>query len=134
MIETTISEVDGVRFYKNIKILEPDDTIGGFPVHYIPNRIADCDIEFMRAIKALCLKRVGVVFSMDAGQYAQSPMPFLAIKVAQFAIKTYWASIRWLYDNARFFKQIPVGECFSWRYFTPYAWYKKLGRGWKWLR
>ena len=130
MIETTISEVDGVRFYKNIKILEPDDTIGGMGVHYIPDRIAMRDDEFMRAIKAMGLKRVGRNIAIRGGSdaYAQFPVPYIGIKVVQILLRVYWNTIYWLYSNARFFKEIPPSECFSWRYFTPYTWYKKLRR------
>ena len=128
MIETTEDTIDGITFYKDIKILEPDDTIGGLPVHRISDRVIMRDDELMRAIKALGLKRVGRDIRHWGGceLYAQFPSPFIPIKVIQFTLRVYWAVIRWLYDNARVFKQIPVGECFSWRYFTPYVWYKKI--------
>jgi len=126
MIETTISEVDGVRFYKNVKVLEPDDTVGGLGVHLISWRLIDRAPELIQVIKLLGLRKVGEVLPMGADQYAQFPMPYLLIRVVQFTLRTYWATIRWLYDNARFFKQIPPPELFSWRYFTPYVWYREL--------
>ena len=128
MIETTISEVEGVRFYKNIRILGPDDTVGGMGVHIIPDRVMVRDPELMRAIRVLGLKRVGRDMCRAGGSelYAQFPMPYFAIKVVQFALKIYWATIRWLYDNARVFKQIPESECFSWKYFTLYVWYRGI--------
>lgn len=126
MIETTIDQVDGVTFYKNIRILEPDTTIGGMGVHYIPWMLTDRDPEFMRAIGVLGMRRVGESVSWRAGEYAQFPLPYLLIKLVQFALRIYWYSIRWLYDNARVFKQIPENQCFSWAYFTPYVWYKKI--------
>jgi len=130
MIETTISEVDGVRFYKDIKILEPDDTIGGFPVHYIPDRVRLRDPELMRAIKILGLRRVGRNAAIRGGSdaYAQFPRAYIGVKVVQLGLRIYWGIIYWLYSNARFFKEVPSSECFSWRYFTPYVWYKKLRR------
>lgn len=126
MIETTVDTIDGVQFLKNIRILEPDDTIGGMGVHSIAWRLTAQAPELMRAIRALGLRRVGEDFCRAADQYAQYPMPYLPIKVVRFALKVYWKTIRWLYDNARVFKQIPEGECFSWSYFTPYVWYKKI--------
>jgi len=126
MIETTIDHVDGVTFYKNIRILEPDDTIGGMGVHLISWRLIDQDPELMRAIKVLGLRKVGEDICVRADRYAQFPLPYLLIKLIQFALKIYWHSIRWLYDNARVFKQIPENQCFSWTYFTPYVWYRKI--------
>ncbi len=128
MIETTIREVDGVRFYENIKILEPDDTIGGFGVHYIPDRLRLHVPELMRAIKLLGLKKVGRNAAIMGGSdtYAQFPVFYIGVKVAYVLLKIYWGTVRWLYDNARFFKQIPESHPFSWSYFTPYVWYRRL--------
>jgi len=126
MIETTIDQVDGVTFYKNIRILEPDDTVGGMGVHLIPWRVIDQDPNLIRAIRAMGLRRVGEQPNYRVDLYAQFPLPFLSIKLVQFALKIYWHSIHWLYDNACVFKQIPESQCFSWSYFTPYVWYRKI--------
>ncbi|KKN71829.1 hypothetical protein LCGC14_0416830 [marine sediment metagenome] len=74
MIEVTISEIAGVRFYTDIKILEPDDKVGGFAVHGIPYKIVAQDAEFMRAIKAVGLRRVGRDVSCRVDLYAQFPV------------------------------------------------------------
>ncbi len=128
MIETTINEVDGVRFYSGIRILEPDDTIGGFSVHYISDRVAMREDAFMRGIKVLGLRKVGRDAAIEGGSdaYAQFPTPYIPIKVIQFLLRVHWNAVYWLYDNARVFKQIPEAECFSWKYFTPYTWYRKF--------
>lgn len=126
MIETTIDEVDGVQFLKDIRILEPDDTVGGMGVYRIDDKTAVWNPEVMRAIKVLGLRRVGRQVEWRANLYAQFPIPFLPIKLVQFALRVYWATIRFLYDNARVFKQIPPNQCFSWTYFTPYVWFRKL--------
>lgn len=128
MIEATIKEIDGVRFYSNIRILESDDTIGGFPIHYIPDRVSLQEPELIKAIKLLGLRKVGRNLVMCGGSdvYAQLPAPYIGVRIVQVLLRMYWGIIRWLYGNARFFKQVPEAECFSWRYFTPYAWFKKL--------
>lgn len=126
MIGATTRFVDGVQFIEGIRILEPDDTIGGIGVHLISWSIIDQAPEFMRAVKALGLRKVGEDICRAVDQYAPYPIPFLGIKLVQFALKVYWLSIWLLYDNARVFKQIPEGQCFSWSYFTPYVWYKGL--------
>ena len=125
MIETTVDTIDGVQFLKNVRILEPDDTVSGMGVHFIPDRATRYDHELMRAIRILGLRRVGRRVECMADLYAQFPVPFIGIKAVQFALRIYWVSIRWLYDNARVFKQIPENGCFSWKYFTPYTWFKK---------
>ena len=127
MIETTIREVGGVRFYENIRILEPDYKKFGIGLHWISDKLLmRGDTEFLRYIKAVGLRQVEHDPSMRACGYALYPMSYWRFKVVEFLFKCYWWSIRWVYDNARFFKQIPAGECFSWRYFTPYIWYKKM--------
>ncbi|KKN74709.1 hypothetical protein LCGC14_0387510 [marine sediment metagenome] len=130
MIVTTVKEIDGVKFLINIRILEPDDTIGGFPVHYISDRTTYRDTQFMLAVKLMGLKKVARAANIGGGSdaYAQFPIPFIGIKVTQFLLRIYWHIIYLLYSNARFFKEIPQGECFSWRYFTPYVWFKKPKR------
>ena len=60
MIEVTIKQIEGVRFINDIHILEPDETIGGLGVHRIDSRILETNAEFMRAIKAMGLKKVGL--------------------------------------------------------------------------
>ena len=129
MIETTVNTVDGVMFYENIRLLEPDETIGGMGIHWIPDRVVRDEPELIRAIRALGLKRVGFDYCRDSFEYAHFPMPYIPIRLVQFSLRVYWKTLRWVYDNARVFKQIPANECFSWRYFTPYVWYRGISKG-----
>ena len=126
MIEGTISQVDGVDFYTNIRILEPDEKIGGMGVHRITRDTREHNPEFMRSIRAMGLREVGYDLSYRSFLYAESTKSYITIKMVQFSLRLYWWNIRFLYDNARFFKKIPEGECFSWAYFTPYTWFKGL--------
>ena len=128
MIEVAVSEIEGVQFYTNIKILEPDEWIAGMGIHRIHNKVVRGESQFMRAIKVLGLRRVGEQPEYKAGIYAQFPLPYIPIKVIQSWLKIYWWVIRFLYDNARIFQQIPPMYPFSWAYFTPYTWYKRIFR------
>ena len=126
MITTMIDEVDGVRFYTNIKILEPDYRKFGVGLHWVSDRLIDNEPEVLRYLKAVGLRETEYDISMRAFGYAQYPLHYLHFKVVEFLFKRYWWCIRWLYDNARVFKQIPPNETFSWKYFTLYCWYKRL--------
>ena len=126
MIEVSVNEIDGVRFLRDIKILEPDKVEHGVGIHFIPLRCNYDDKEVLRAIRLLGLREVGFDLSRRAFEYAEYPMPFYWYKFVEFLLKAYWAVIRWLYDNARVFEQIPPNMQFGWSYFTPYVWYKKL--------
>ena len=128
MIETTINHVGGVIFYSNIRILEPDGKRYGVPVHYISQRLEEREPEVMVYLKSMGLRKVGYTPNIGGGsfEYAQYPKAYIAYKVLKRLWQVYWGLVRFLYDNARFFKQIPEDQCFSWRYFTPYVWYKNL--------
>ena len=125
MIETTIRTIEGVQFIENIRILESDDKLHGVPVHRINSRVLEND-ELMRTIKAKGLREVGYDCERDEALYAQFPVNFFKAIILNTLFAEYWAIVRWLYDNARVFKQIPPGTMFSWRYFTPYCWCLKL--------
>lgn len=135
MIEVSIDEIDGVRFYKNIRVLEADDKVNGVPVHNIL-RHWSLDGEFIRAIKALGMRKIGIDYYRDADLYVTSNLFAWQFKVNGLALKVYWVVVKWLYNNARFFKMIPPEERFSWRYFTPYCWYRaiKAKRIWEMIK
>lgn len=126
MIEVSINEVEGVRFIKNIRILDPDDTVAGMGVHRISLKLAMQSPELMKALKLLGLKKVGTDYPYRAYLYSQFPMPYLGIKIVQFGLVIYWATVRWLYKNARIFQEIPPNCPFSWTSFTPYVWYRGI--------
>tara|TARA_Y100000310_G_scaffold343107_1_gene449231 strand:- start:2835 stop:3221 length:387 start_codon:yes stop_codon:yes gene_type:complete len=126
VIETAIKTVDGVDFITNIRILEADDTIGGFSVHRISDCVIRREAHIMQAIKAMGFKRVGRDMRYRSDLYAQFPIPYIQIKIMQFVLRVYWNALWWLYDNARMFKEVSPTEAFSWKYFTPYVWYKKV--------
>lgn len=126
MIETTIRSVDDVNFISDIRILEPDGRRNGIRVHYISFRLEDNAPQLISAIHALGLRKVGEDFRRGVSLYAQYPLPWAFYKVIRGIMRVYWGCLCWLYDNARVFKQIPHQETFSWRYFTPYTWFKEL--------
>ena len=125
MIEITIRVVDGVRFYGNIRVLAPDIKRYGVGIHLLNESIVQ-DAELMRYLKIVGLKKVGYDFSLRSGEYTETTRSFLWYKAFNRFFVVYWWCIRWLYDNARVFKQIHEGTMFSWKYFTPYVWYKGL--------
>ena len=125
MIETTVDTIDGVQFLKDIRIVEPIEKRHGVPVELVSWRLADNNPEFIRALKLLGLKKIDFDPSYRADVYAKFPISYIRLKITMAALHTYWAIIRWLYNNARVFKQIPENGCFSWRYFTPYTWFNK---------
>lgn len=123
MIEIIMSQVNGVRLIKGIRILEPDDIIHGIPVHRVDSQRINQTIILM--IEAMGLRRVDFDLLRREYLYAAYPVYTMRYKVTAWLIKCYGYLILWLYDNARMFKQIPESEVFSWRYFTPYTWFKR---------
>ena len=125
MLLVTVDTVEGVQFIKDIQVAEPDEIYMGVPVHRVPEEW----LEAIRAIKAMGFRKVGVAeYCFQQDLYTQGRFSFLRAKVTHFLFRVYWAAIKWLYDNARVFKQIPAGSPFSWSYFTPYCWYLSLKR------
>ena len=124
MIEVTVDEVDGVKFLKNVCILEPDQIINGVGVHRVYPRDG-----LDRTLRLLGLRKVGVDYNYRAYLYVVYPTSYFRFKVTEGLLKVYWRSIRWLYDNARVFKAIPSSQPFSWAYFTPYVWCRACKSG-----
>ena len=123
MIEVTVKNMEGVTFYSKVRVLEPDFYRNGVGVHRVSR---DTDKELIFALRALGLRKVDYDASYHEDLYVAFPISYLRYKVVEAVFKVYWHVIRWLYDNMRFFKQIPREERFSWRYFTPYCWYRRI--------
>ena len=126
MIEIIEREVEGVRFIVDLKIQEPDFKVGGVGVHRVSQRFigdSSCNPE------SWGLRKVGYDASWRAFEYAAKG--YLLVKLIRVVNKAYWHTLRFLYDNVRMFKQIPGGEAFSWRYFTPYVWGGEFYESWQ---
>ena len=121
MIEITTDEIEGVKF---IKLVEPIERRCG--VEKVSCRLLTSEMEF--ALKINGFRRGEFIPFMDAYEYIQYPLPYYWYRTVNFILKGYWKALKFLYDNARLFKQIPEGECFSWRYFTPYVWFKNKSK------
>lgn len=127
MIEVTAKEVDGVRFIDKIKIVSWEKR-NGLPVQLVDDRTWR-EPEVKRMLKMLMLEEVDFDFCCRIHIYAQRPVNDICYKVILLGIHLYWKTIRFIYDNGRVFKQIPEEQMFSWRYFTPYVWYRRIKDG-----
>ena len=125
MIEATESCIDGVRFIDNIRFCEPYLYENGVKVERVSERLLIEGRHIDLMLKALGLRRVGWDYCYRSAVYAHYPIGYVQYKAVRFLLQGYWRTIKFLYSNARMFKQIPEAECFSWRYFTPYTWFKK---------
>jgi hypothetical protein len=125
MIIVKTDMVDGVAFL-TFEIKEPYEEYHGVPVEKVSRRIKSQELDTF--LKASRLYLIGSDEAYDADIYAVYPMGYIRAKAIHTLYPLYWKLIRWLYDNARFFKQIPEGERFSWKYATVYVWYRKLVR------
>lgn len=131
MIETTEAVNDeGIRFLGKIRFCEPYDYENGVRVEKVTRRFLEQSPELSHILRTLGLRKVGFDFCYDANVYAHYPMGYVQYKVTHHLFTGYWWLVRFLYNNARIFQQIPPAECFSWRYFAPYVWIKKLGNKW----
>ncbi len=127
MIEVKAKYVDGVQFVNNVRITPPYEYEKGVRVEIVDRRMGK-ETEVLKVLRSLGLKQVGTDLSRRADIYASYPVNFIRYKITMFLWKSYWLSVWWLYDNTRMFKQIPAGEIFSLRYFTPYCWWIFLKR------
>lgn len=123
MITTTVSQVDGLNFIVDVKLEPPFEYRNGVRVELVSSRVLVEAPECKLILTALGFELVDFDLVTDSYIYAQLPYRFIQYKVVSFLLRFYWWSIRFLYNNARMFKQIPQGERFSWRYFTPYVWF-----------
>ena len=128
MIESTIETIDGVHFLKDARFVEPYEYENGVRVERITQRLLDRSPETEGLLLIMGMRKVGVDPCFDADIYARYPMGYFIYRTIHHLLKGYWWVLRFLYNNARIFQQIQAGECFSWRYFTPYVWIRKLQR------
>ena len=127
MIETTEAINDeGVRFISKIRFVEPYEYENGVRVEKVERRQIEQEPEAALLLNSLGLKRVGFDDCWDAYIYALYPIGYVQYKVVQHILTGYYWLVKFLYNNARMFQQIPVGTQFSWKYFTPYAWLRRL--------
>ncbi len=127
MIETTEAINDeGVRFCSKVEFVEPYEYKNGVRIEKVSIRLHDRVPETVLLLNSLGLRRVGIDPCYDAYIYASYPLGYIQYKLIRHLLTGYWWLMKFLYNNARMFKQIPPAECFSWRYFTPYTWVKKL--------
>jgi len=123
MIESTIDEAEGVRFI-HTSLVPPYETRNGIKIERIIEKLMFTP-EVMGVVKQLGLKYVGYDVETDCGLYTHTWLGSIQYRCTKKIIGCYWRVIRFLYLNARMFQIIPEGECFSSRYFTPYAWGRK---------
>ena len=120
MIEVTSKTIDGVSFIDKVRILEYDGKYLGIPVYHVS----------LESAKQLPLKAIGLkkwAYNVDyQADFYTTRWWFVLAKPTLWLWHLYWTVIRLLYDNARFFKEIPSSQPFSWKYFTPYVWVKKV--------
>ena len=113
MIETT----NGVT-----RIREPYEYKMGVRIERVSDRFMTP--ECAEKVRFLGLRKVGVDSWARCTIYAHYPMGYAWYKVAHFLLREYRRVI-WLLMKSRMF-QVPLGDRFSWRYFTPYVWVRGL--------
>jgi len=127
MIETTEAINDeGVRFTSKVEFVEPYEYENGVHIEYVSIRQIERVPETAILLNSLGLRKVGIAPYLDAYIYAPYPLGYIQYKIAQHILTGYFWLVKFLYNNARMFQQIPVGTQFSWKYFTPYAWLRRL--------
>jgi len=125
MLEISVRYLEGLNFHMDIKVIEPREKLNGVYVEYLDNRTLHSSPEMPLILKAIGMKRAGYCLERDTEIWAWQPWGYIQYRLIHWFIKTYWWLLRWLYDNARMFKQIPPGTMFSWKYFTPYTWLRR---------
>ena len=126
MIESTIETIDGVHFLKDARFVEPYEYENGVRVERITQRLLDRSPETEGLLLIMGMRKVGFDYPYAAAIYAHYPMGYFIYRTIHHLLKGYWWVLRFLYNNARLFQQIPPAECFSWRYFTPYVWFRAI--------
>ena len=128
MIEVSVKVVDGVRFIDTIKVVPPYYTRNGVKVELVHYNIIR---EAQPILGILGYKKCGYDIITDSYIFVPTWYHKFIYKILEFLLLLYHRSIWFLYDNARLFREIPPGECFSWRYFILYHY---LVNGTKMLR
>jgi len=124
MIEISVREEEGVRFIDKVKVVSWEKR-KGLPVQLIDELLLRVNPEMDRILKMLWLERVDEDENHPVVIYAQRPVNDLFYLLLKWWCGIYFKVIRFAYRELRVFKQIPPGEYFSWRYFTPYTWLKR---------
>ena len=124
MIEATVKEVDGVQFIDKVKIVSWERKYG-IPIQEVGAELFR-ESRTRNILESLMLEEVDYDFARKTIYFAQRPVNDIVYRFIKFSISVYWHSLWFLHDNTGMFKQIPENECFSWRYFTPYVWYRRL--------
>lgn len=128
-IEVTTDTVEGVSFIRDVRLVPPFERMNGITVELVRASLL-LHPQVREALKAVGLKEVGYAEHQGAVIYAHSTPSFLLYHIVYCFNKSHWAIVKWLYNNARMFQQIPEGEAFSWRYFTPFCWYRRARGLW----
>jgi len=126
MIEYSIDTIDGVQFLKDMKFVKPYEYENGIMIERIPLSSLNRRPELDGILLLMGMRRVGSDYCTHSYIYTLYPFGYYGYKLTHHLLRVYWWMVRFLYNNARIFQQIPEAECFSWRYFTPYVWYEKL--------
>jgi len=126
IITTEAINDEGVSFISKVEFVEPYEYENGVRVEKVDRRQIEGVPETVLLLNSLGLKRVGFDYSWDAYVYTPYPIGYIQYKIAQHILTGYFWLVKFLYNNARMFQQIPVGTQFSWKYFTPYAWLRRL--------
>lgn len=126
MILTEVKQDEGLNFIVDVKEVPPYEHRNGVRIELISERLLNQSPEFKLILTALGYELVGLDECTPCYIYAKLPFRFIQYKIARLGIRIYWWTVRWLYLNARIFQQIEPGYYFSWSYFTPYVWARKL--------
>ena len=124
MIKVTEKYIDGVRFIDKLELVDTGDRRYGIPIHYVADRLL---IQYGVALflRTHGLTKVGESLERCAAIYVSGHVNPVLYFLAELLFKLYYKSVWWSYNNLRMFKQIPEANTFSWRYFTPYTWFKR---------
>jgi len=126
MIETTIDTINGVQFLTDARFVEPYNYKNGVRVEEVTERLLDRAPETEGILRIMGMREVGFDHTSRVVIYAHYPMGYFVYRATHHLLKSYWWLIRFLYRNVCMFQQIPAPECFSWKYFTPYVWFKTI--------
>lgn len=122
MLQMSVKYLEGLNFHWDIKIVEPREKQNGVYVEFIDRNLLRQSPELAVIFKAIGLHKVDEHFESFTDVYAWGRWGKLRFSLIRLLILAYWRTLYFLYDNGRVFKEIPPGQCFSWRYFTPYTW------------
>jgi len=126
MILTEVRQEEGLNFTIDVKLVPPFEYRYGARIERVDEKLLANSPEFKLILTALGFKKVGLDEDSPCYIYVQKPFRYIQYQIGRFMVLGYLRAVRWLYYNARIFQQIPPGYRFSWSYFTPFVWAKKL--------